>query len=248
MSAGIAWSAFDVYYGDGDNLMATGMWKYRDKQWEPRPWYEVWKAVTENMRYGKDVLAVAGATADVHAAVVGHAIAEDESGRKARSGYSVLLSNRSDTDTLLSVPLDGHGWRGWRADVGVITAVGKPSQMVINENYEENEKYVRVTLPARSFCTIEIKFATQPAKVARRVATRDKIKAINTIIAKLDDGTLVRFLDSGERFLQGDGTLSKDIMPDYVHLSAKGYQIWAESMQPLLAEMLSLPATQPERP
>ena len=31
-----------------------------------------------------------------------------------------------------------------------------------------------------------------------------------------------------------DGTISKDIMPDFLHPSAKGYAIWAESLKPLL--------------
>ena len=68
---------------------------------------------------------------------------------------------------------------------------------------------------------------------------RVKIAAINKIIAKLDDGgKTVKFLDIGEKFLQTDGTLSKEVMPDALHLSAKGYEIWAEAMNPTLEAML----------
>ncbi len=67
---------------------------------------------------------------------------------------------------------------------------------------------------------------------------RDKIKSINERIAKLDDGKMVRYLDIGEKFLEKDGSLSKEIMPDYLHLSPKGYEIWAEAIQPSLHEML----------
>ena len=67
---------------------------------------------------------------------------------------------------------------------------------------------------------------------------RAKIKQINDTIAKLDDGgKSVRYLDIGDKFLQPDGTLSKDIMPDYLHLSKQGYQIWADAISPVLAEM-----------
>ncbi|HEV3120162.1 MAG TPA: platelet-activating factor acetylhydrolase IB subunit [Gemmataceae bacterium] len=67
---------------------------------------------------------------------------------------------------------------------------------------------------------------------------RDKIKDVNAIIAKLDDGKNVRYLDIGDKFLEKDGTLSKQIMPDYVHLTARGYEIWADAIQPSLDEML----------
>jgi lysophospholipase L1-like esterase len=32
--------------------------------------------------------------------------------------------------------------------------------------------------------------------------------------------------------------LSKDIMPDYLHPNAKGYEIWAEAIDPTLKKML----------
>ncbi len=64
-----------------------------------------------------------------------------------------------------------------------------------------------------------------------------KINAINAELAKLDDGKTVRFLSINEKFLV-DGKIPNDVMPDQLHPSAKGYQIWAEAMQPLLDEMM----------
>lgn len=69
-------------------------------------------------------------------------------------------------------------------------------------------------------------------------ATRDKLKDVNARIAKLDDGKKVFFLDIGDKFLQPDGTLTKEIMYDYLHLTAKGYQIWADAISPKLAELM----------
>jgi lysophospholipase L1-like esterase len=57
-------------------------------------------------------------------------------------------------------------------------------------------------------------------------------------IAKLDDGKNIHFLDIGDKFLQADGSLSKDIMPDYLHLSVAGYQIWADAIGPKLADLM----------
>jgi len=60
----------------------------------------------------------------------------------------------------------------------------------------------------------------------------------NEIISKLDDGKMVFYLDIGPKFLQEDGTLTKEIMPDLLHLSPQGYQIWADAIEPQVAELL----------
>ena len=67
---------------------------------------------------------------------------------------------------------------------------------------------------------------------------RDKLKQVNEIIAKLDDGKKVFFLDIGGKFLESDGSLTKEIMPDFLHLTAKGYEIWADAITPKLAELM----------
>jgi len=59
---------------------------------------------------------------------------------------------------------------------------------------------------------------------------RAKIAAINKKISALQGGR-VTYLDIGAKFLQPDGTLTKEIMPDFLHPSAKGYQIWADAIQ-----------------
>jgi lysophospholipase L1-like esterase len=69
-------------------------------------------------------------------------------------------------------------------------------------------------------------------------AVRDKIKQTNERIAKLDDGKQVFYLDIGAKFLDKDGNLQKDIMPDFLHLSKQGYQIWADAITPKLKELL----------
>jgi beta-glucosidase len=69
-------------------------------------------------------------------------------------------------------------------------------------------------------------------------ALRAKLKSVNAALAKLDDGKKTRYLEIWDPFLQPDGTLGKDIMPDALHPNAKGYQIWADAMQPLLDEMM----------
>ncbi|HYE21365.1 MAG TPA: GDSL-type esterase/lipase family protein [Tepidisphaeraceae bacterium] len=69
-------------------------------------------------------------------------------------------------------------------------------------------------------------------------AARPRIKAINTEIAKLDDGKTVKYLDIGEKFLEPDGTLTKEVMNDFLHLTPKGYQIWADNVGPVVEQMI----------
>ncbi|HWA10012.1 MAG TPA: GDSL-type esterase/lipase family protein [Opitutaceae bacterium] len=65
-----------------------------------------------------------------------------------------------------------------------------------------------------------------------------QIQDVNAAIAKLDDGKFIRFLDIGPRLLGPDGKVSKDIQPDLLHPSAKGYEIWADAIRQPLAEMM----------
>ena len=70
-----------------------------------------------------------------------------------------------------------------------------------------------------------------PRAVSATDGARAKIIQINQKIATLADGKRVTYLDIGAKFLEPDGTLSKEVMPDALHPSAKGYQIWADAIQ-----------------
>jgi beta-glucosidase len=69
-------------------------------------------------------------------------------------------------------------------------------------------------------------------------AMRLKIATVNEGLAKLDDGDKTRYLDIGANFLDADGKIPRNIMPDSLHPNQKGYEIWVKAMQPLLDEML----------
>ena len=60
----------------------------------------------------------------------------------------------------------------------------------------------------------------------------------NAIFKKLADGKDVHYLDIGDKFLEADGTLTRKIMPDLLHLSEEGYTIWAESIEPTLKKLM----------
>ena len=73
---------------------------------------------------------------------------------------------------------------------------------------------------------------------AKPDAARSKIAEINRHIAEFNDGKHVIYLDISKTFLNADDTISREIMPDYLHLSAKGYQLWADAIEPTLWSLL----------
>jgi lysophospholipase L1-like esterase len=70
-------------------------------------------------------------------------------------------------------------------------------------------------------------------------ATRAKVDAVNQRIASLDGTNGVTYLDIGSTFLEADGSISDEIMYDYLHPSAKGYARWAAAISPTLNRLLS---------
>lgn len=67
---------------------------------------------------------------------------------------------------------------------------------------------------------------------------REKNAAASAIAAKQADDKMVFYMDIGPKFLEADGTLSKEIMPDLLHLNEKSYTIWAESIEGKVKELL----------
>ncbi len=77
-----------------------------------------------------------------------------------------------------------------------------------------------------------------PRDANAKAGIRGKIKDTNARIAKFADGKKVFYLDIGPKFLSEDGTLTKEVMPDFLHLSPKGYEIWAEATKPTIEKLL----------
>ncbi len=67
---------------------------------------------------------------------------------------------------------------------------------------------------------------------------RDKNANASALAAECADGQMVHYLDIGEHFLDDEGRIAAEIMPDYLHLTVAGYQIWAEAIEDKVAELL----------
>jgi lysophospholipase L1-like esterase len=68
------------------------------------------------------------------------------------------------------------------------------------------------------------------------------INGINANLAKLADGKGVRYLNINAQLAGPDGTLFEGVTVDRLHLSLKGYQVWADALQPVFTELLGAPA------
>lgn len=79
-------------------------------------------------------------------------------------------------------------------------------------------------------------------------ASNALIAEANRRIAALADGKKVRFLDINSRLADADGKLFDGVTVDQLHLSLKGYEIWARALEPLLTELLGPRGTEDHAP
>lgn len=136
----------------------------------------------------------------------------------------------------------------WRLDNGNIEGISpKAAVIMIGTNNsgtntpEEIAEGVTAIVKQLREKTPETKIlilATFPRGADASDAKRQVNIKSNAIVAKLADDEHVYYLDIADQFLADDGTLSKDIMPDLLHLNEKGYTIWAESIEPSLSKLL----------
>ncbi|CAN5365177.1 hypothetical protein BH23BAC3_BH23BAC3_31650 [soil metagenome] len=64
-------------------------------------------------------------------------------------------------------------------------------------------------------------------------------REINQKIEMYGEREQVTFLDINHLFLDDDGVLSEEIMPDLLHPNERGYQIWAEGMNSTIQGLLN---------
>ena len=94
-------------------------------------------------------------------------------------------------------------------------------------------KKLRMKLPETKILLLDI-FPREP----KPCAMRDELAKASKIASRIADGKTIHHLDIGGEFVQRDGSISQEVMYDCLHLTAKGYQIWAEAMEPKLAELM----------
>ena len=67
---------------------------------------------------------------------------------------------------------------------------------------------------------------------------RRKVAAVNSQIKSLE-GERVTFIDISPKLIGADGQISPAMMPDFVHPTAQGYQIWSDAIQPVIEKYVT---------
>jgi lysophospholipase L1-like esterase len=77
------------------------------------------------------------------------------------------------------------------------------------------------------------------------VAVLPEIAKINAGLVKMADGKTVRYLDINSQLADADGMLNDR---DKLHPQIRGYQVWADALKPIFAEILGPPAASDHAP
>lgn len=58
------------------------------------------------------------------------------------------------------------------------------------------------------------------------------------LASKIADGKMIHYLDINKAFLNDEGELTREIMPDLLHPHENGYPLWAEAMEPTIVKLM----------
>lgn len=136
----------------------------------------------------------------------------------------------------------------WRLDNGEIGTL-KPKVVVVligTNNINTTARDVDDTARGIVACAKKLNAAYPEAKILvlgvfprdedPQSPLRSKIKKINELVAKIDDGKAICVRDIGSVFLAADGRLPREISPDQLHLKEEGLKRWAEAIAPFIHE------------
>ncbi len=81
-------------------------------------------------------------------------------------------------------------------------------------------------------------------------AVMGTINKINANLAAMADGRSIRYLNINNKLADQDGRLFDGMMnaSDHLHPTLKGYQVWADALNPVFTELLGPPAKEDHAP
>lgn len=146
---------------------------------------------------------------------------------------------------------DRTEWVNWRLQNGEVRGLN-PKLVVLligTNNTQAAKDAPEDTLAGIASNLRTLRFHLPNAKVLllsifpRGAGPEDPWRQINEQInaglpALAEADPMVTHLDINAHFLDADGGLSRDLMPDLLHPNTKGYAVWAAAMEPTLSELV----------
>ncbi len=149
----------------------------------------------------------------------------------------------------------------WRLNDGILDGIQpKAAIIMIGTNNSNGNEYTAEQIAdgiAAIVCKLRselpktkiLLLAIFPRGTREQVAVRGQGASINPQWAKNDqasqlasrlaDGKNVIYLDINSSFLDENGVLSREVMPDLLHPKEKGYAIWGATMLPTLEKLMA---------
>jgi lysophospholipase L1-like esterase len=134
--------------------------------------------------------------------------------------------------------LDGYQPKLLILMIGTNNTGHRPPEKESPEDTAAGIKAILDKLAQKSPSTKVLLLAVFPRDEKPDGAKRVRNDKVNALIKGYADGKRVVYLDLGPQLLEADGTLTKEMMPDFLHPKEKGYAIWAQAVLPAVKETL----------
>lgn len=178
--------------------------------------------------------------------LIGDSITQGWEGPGAREVWKTFYEKRNAVN--LGIGGDRTQHVLWRLDHGNIDGI-KPKAAVLmigtnnsgsntSEQIAEGVKAIVEKLRTKLPDTKILVLAIFPRGENNENKNRQVNAGANAIIAKLADDKNVFYLDIGPKFTDASGNLSKEVMPDLLHLNEKSYRTWAESTEEMVKKLM----------
>ena len=148
----------------------------------------------------------------------------------------------------------------WRLENGEIDGISpKLAVLMIGTNNSNRQDYtaeeiadgiiaicqkLRAELPTTKILILAIfpRGSAEQRKIKNAPATFNPQWAKNNKASKraskIADNKWIYYLDINKKFLDENGALTREVMPDLLHPKEKGYAIWAEAMEPTIKKLM----------
>ena len=132
----------------------------------------------------------------------------------------------------------GHGELDGYKTRGVALMIGTNNDEPAEEIAEGIKAVVRKILERQPAAKVVL-MPIFPAENSPSAPRRIRNARASELAKSIADGERVIWLDFNSVFLEKDGTLSVEMMPDYLHPLEHGYRLWRAAIEPVMRKVLN---------